>query len=87
MRVKAALLMIVISGGAWSEQETVQIAQSRDPVPSMELLEFLGTFQDGNGHWFDPLLLVSADKERPPSKEDDGEETGTPDDEATDDDK
>ncbi len=64
MRVKAMLLGIMISGGTWSEQELSQMPENIELTPSMELLEFLGTFQDRSGHWFDPLLLLPVDDDK-----------------------
>ena len=87
MRVEAALLVIVVSGSAWSEQESLQPAESHDQVPSMELLEFLGTFQDRNGRWLDPLLLDAADKDKPQVSRGDSEKVEMPGDESANDDK
>jgi hypothetical protein len=64
MRVKALLLGIVISGGAWSEEGNLEMLEVADSTPSMELLEFLGTFQNRSGRWVDPLLLEPVDEEK-----------------------
>ena len=33
------------------------LAQSADPPPDMEMLEFLGHFETAGGHWLDPMSL------------------------------
>lgn len=64
MQAKVVLLGLLISGSAWAERDIPETPESSDSTldmgPSMELLEFLGTFQDSSGRWIDPLLLDPA---------------------------
>ena len=77
MRASVMLLGLMVSGVCWPEQEAPETSETADLVPSMELLEFLGTFQDRDGRWFDPLLLDSSDEgtgdggPRPVARQDD----------------
>jgi hypothetical protein len=36
-----------------------------DPLPSIELLEFLGAFETPEGEWLDPMMLAEERETRP----------------------
>ena len=44
---------------------TILSAQEIDeiPLPSLELIEFLGAFEDDDAGWIDPLELLAMDDE------------------------
>jgi hypothetical protein len=68
---------LVKSGyAAWSLALALFItaeAGANEEPPSMELLEFLGGWEDDNGQWIDPLELLPAQEE----PEDEGNNEGT----------
>ena len=77
MRVEIMLLGLLIWGGVAAEGESGEepdAMSSSESIPSLELLEFLGTFQDQDGLWFDPLLLVEEDELLPVVSEQEGSE-------------
>ncbi len=49
---KWLMMMILTSTPCWAETNTPE-----DNQPDMALLEFLGEWEDEQGHWFDPLKL------------------------------
>lgn len=63
---------------AWSLAMALLVtadAGASEEAPSVELLEFLGSWEDGNGQWIDPLELLPAE-DKP---EDDSNNEGTDD--------
>ena len=50
MRVRYVLVSLALATVA-------PAAASEEQAPTMELLEFVGSFEQADGGWFDPLLL------------------------------
>lgn len=50
MQVRYVLVSLALATGA-------AVAGSEEQAPTMELLEFIGSFEQADGDWFDPLLL------------------------------
>ena len=64
MRAKIGLLMILIvilpAAPVWCDDPTpvnTELADEDTDAPSMELLEFLGSWETDDGEWVDPALL------------------------------
>lgn len=56
-----------------------EVAGPPPEQPSLELLEFLGSFEDGQGQWLDPLTLEDrpVPEERPTDRKDHENEDDT----------
>ncbi len=73
MRAKIGLLTILIlfipAAAVWCDDTTPAHTENADEdndAPSMELLEFLGSWETDDGEWVDPALLddtLSPDRE------------------------
>jgi len=54
----AALLCLSLTANAVAADDTTT---ATDELPSMEMLEFLATFEDDDTGWVDPMELVETD--------------------------
>lgn len=69
-RVEMAAVLLLGLLPAWG-----LAGEAEDAPPSMELLEFLGSWETPEGEWVDPLQLAE-DMEREPEKRSTEEERG-----------
>lgn len=57
-------VLLVTSGGAWSADTEEDTADAADAVPDMELLEYLGSWEDSDEEWMLFVGEVDAPAER-----------------------
>jgi len=60
-------VFLVLVPAAWAKGRT---PETTDEVPEMEMLEFLGSFEDKDTGWMDPFELEALAKAKEPPKED-----------------
>ena len=65
------MIPVVLLWFAVTEPEPVDVENIPLP-PSLELLEFLGRYEDADGEWLDPMAL---ERDLAPERSDDLEET------------
>lgn len=61
--ISSGVLLLTLSGNG------AATAASENEAPDDELLEFLGTWDDGQGNWIDPLTLGKDSAEEETSDE------------------
>ena len=67
MRAEISLILIVVAIfsaapclGDEIASEKTEISEKDTDMPSMELLEFLGSWETDDGEWVDPMLLENT---------------------------
>jgi len=53
---------ILFSTLLYSKRSTANENQTNDETPSLEFLEFLGSWEDSEGQWIDPYQLQDANE-------------------------